>query len=152
MSSNDITSTKRLLVACTKSIAEKLGLKKREKKRVETPRWKRRLKQDVAELRRSLCKLKRKHQGELRNNEGKARIEKKYKVHEKGIQVVIEELKQRTVAKSEKIRRYNHRNEQFRLNRMFLNNQAKVYRELDGSPQENVAPDADDALAFWRSI
>ena len=27
-----------------------------------------------------------------------------------------------------------------------------MYRELDGSLQENVAPDADDALTFWSSI
>ena len=119
---------------------------------METPRWKRRLEQDVVELRRSLGKLERKHQGEQRNNQGMARIEKKYKVHEKGIKIVIEDLKQRIIDKSEKIKRYSNRNEQFRWNRMFLKNQAKVYRELDGSLQENVAPDADDALTFWSSI
>ena len=27
-----------------------------------------------------------------------------------------------------------------------------MYRELDGSPQENMAQDADDASAFWSSI
>ena len=116
---NDITSTNRLLVACTRLITERLWMKEGEKKRMETPRWKRRLEQDVAELRRSLSKLKCKHQGEQRNNQGMARIKKKYKVHEKGIKIVIEELKQRVIAKSEKIKRYSNRNEQFRLNRMF---------------------------------
>ena len=67
---NDITSTNRLLVACTRLITERLWMKEGEKKRMETPRWKRRLEQDVAELRRSLIKLERKHQGEQRSNQG----------------------------------------------------------------------------------
>ena len=58
-----------------------------------------------------------------------ARIQRKYKVQEKGIRVVIEELKQRIVAKSEKIKRYSNRNEQYRINRMFVNSQARVCQE-----------------------
>ena len=106
----DITATNRLVIACTRLVAERLGLRERVKKKTETPRWKRRLENDVAELRRSLSRLEQKEKGELRDDVRLARIQRKYKVQQKGIHVVIEELKQRIVAKSEKIKRYSNRN------------------------------------------
>ena len=48
------------------------------------------------------------------------------------LNVVIAELKQRVVAKDEKLRKYEQRKQQYRQNRMFEYDQKKLYKELDG--------------------
>ena len=148
----DITATNRLVIACTRLVAERLGLRERVKKKRETPRWKRRLENDVAELRWSLSRLEQKEKGELRDDVRLARVQRKYKVQQKGIRVVIEELKQRIVAKSEQIKRYSNRNEQYQINRMFVNSQARVYQELDGNTNGHLVPEANESSEFWGGI
>ena len=55
----------------------------------------------------------------------------KYRVKRKGLKTVIEELKQRMLAKSAKVERYEQRIEQFRQNRIFDLDQKKIYTELN---------------------
>ena len=55
----------------------------------------------------------------------------KYRVKRKGLKTVIEELKQRMLAKSEKVKRYEQRIEQFRQNSIFDFDQKKIYAELN---------------------
>ena len=65
--------------------------------------------------------LTRKLKGEL-GSKKKQKIKKlyeKYRVKRKGLKTVIEELKQRMLAKSAKVKRYEQRIEQFRHNRAF---------------------------------
>ena len=54
----------------------------------------------------------------------------KYGIKRKGLTTVIEELKQRLLAKAAKIKRYGDRITQYRQNRMFAVEQKKVYKEL----------------------
>ena len=49
----------------------------------------------------------------------------------KGLKTVIEKLKQRMLAKSSKVKRYQQKIEQFRQNRIFDLNQQKIYAELN---------------------
>ena len=58
----------------------------------------------------------------------------KYRVKRKGLKIVIEELKQRTLANSARVKRYEHRTEQFRQNRIFDFDQNKI--KLRGIKQE----------------
>ena len=46
---------------------------------------------------------------------------------------MIEKLKQRMLAKSRKVKRYEQRIEQFRQNRVFDIEQKKIYAELNGN-------------------
>ena len=55
----------------------------------------------------------------------------KYNIKLKTLSVVIEELKQRVVAITAKVRRYQERVDSFRQIRMFQNNQRQFYRELN---------------------
>ena len=81
------------------------------------------------------------------------KLEEKYRVKNKGIKTVIEELKQRMIAKSEKIKRFDQRINQFRINRMFLNDQKKVYEELNGKEaRTNDIPNAEESKRFWGDI
>ena len=58
------------------------------------------------------------------------RLERKYSIRAKRLNVVIEELKQRITAIATKVRRYQGRVDS-RQNRLFENNQSQFYRELD---------------------
>ena len=69
----------------------------------------------------------------------------KYKVKRKGLKTVIEELKQRMLAKSAKVKRYEQRIEQFRQNRIFDLNQQKIYAELNRNEiSSNDVPNAEE--------
>ena len=52
----------------------------------------------------------------------------KYRVKRKGLKTVIEELKQRMLEKSTKVKRYDQRIEQFRQNRIFDSTKRKSTR------------------------
>ena len=135
--------------------AEQIGLKKKEFRSKKEPWWKRRIEGDIKQIRKDLNILERRLKDEL-GQKKKAklqRIEDKYWVKNKGIKTVIEELKQRMIAKSEKIKRYDHRINQFRLNRMFNIDQKKVYKELNGGEvRTNDVPNAEESKKFWGDI
>ena len=66
---------------------------------------------------------------------------------------MTEELKQRTLAKSAKVKKYEERNEQFRANRIFDRDQKKIYAELNGNAiRSNDMPNADECTKFWADI
>ena len=57
-------------------------------------------------LRKEISKLERKKKGHKKGGKGLTQIEKKYNVRKKGLNVVIEELKQRVTAKAANLRRF----------------------------------------------
>ena len=82
------------------------------------------------------------------------RLERKYSLRVKRLNVVIEELKHRITAIAAKIRRYHGRVDSYRQKRLFENNQRRFYRELD---QEEVRCDDDQPVTeeskqFWGNI
>ena len=81
--------------------------------------WKRRIKQSIQELWKHINILERKKRGEIKQKQKYKVIEHKHRVKKKGLDVVLEELKQRIQAKTTKIKRYDHRIEQYRINRLF---------------------------------
>jgi len=46
-------------------------------------------------------------------------LSERYKIDQKGLSTVLEELKQRVLAKMAKIKHYNERIQQYRQNRLF---------------------------------
>ena len=70
---------------------------------------------------------------ELKDEVGhkKARFQKlkeKYRVNRKGLKTVIEKLRQRMIAKSAKIKRYEQRIDQFRQNKLFSVDQKNIIK------------------------
>ena len=112
----NITQTNDLIRASSVWVAGELGMRGIEWRKKNEPKWKRRLQGEIMRLRQNLSLLERERKGELRN--GRSRelkdLEEKYRVESKGIEIVIEELKQRMIAKSAKIKRYEQRITQFR--------------------------------------
>ena len=108
------------------------------------PMWKRRLQNKIKELKKDLRQLdawKVKDTSGFRHWE---RLERKYSIWVKRLNVVIEELKQRITAIAAKVRRYQGRIGRYRQNRLFENNQRQFYRELD---QEEERCDDDQPVA-----
>ena len=63
---------------------------------------------------------------------------------------MIEELKQRIIAKSSKLKRYEQRITQFRRNRTFNVDQKNIYMELNGSAMRSTdVPNAEESRIFW---
>ena len=71
----------------------------------------------------------------------------------KGFKVVIEELKQRISAKSEKLRFYRAQGNQHRQNKLFRCNQKALCQELSGKVRPAQVPsNAEEAKEFWSIL
>ena len=151
----NLTDANKLIGAVAIYISKKVGLKTGNARRntKKEPWWKRRIKGTIEELRKHVNILQRNKLGELTRKERYKELERKYQIKKKGENVVIEELKQRLQAKAAKLKRYEQRVNQFRINRLIQQDQKKVYQEFNGmSKNEGVAPDAEESEQFWSNI
>ena len=85
--------------------------------------WKRRLQNKIKELRKGLNQVETSKDKDISNIRHWERLETKYSIRVKRLNVVIEELKQRNTAIAAKVRRYQGRVDNYRQNRLFENNQ-----------------------------
>ena len=101
----NITQTNNLIKAAGVWVADQLGLKKYEGGKKKDPWWKRHIEEDIKQLRKYISILKRAKKGQIGAcKDGKAKlVEEKYGVKGKGLSTVIEELKQKILAKTAKI-------------------------------------------------
>ena len=152
----NITDTNKLINATAIYIGRQIGLTVGgcEGKGSKEPRWKRRIKDSIAELRRHVNILERSKQGKLKRKEKYTKLERKYNIKQKGEKVVIEELTQRLLAKSAKLKRYEQRIHRYKVIRLFQQDQKRVYQEMNGtsSSLSEVRPDAGESQQFWRDI
>ena len=82
------------------------------------------------------------------------RLEGKYSIGVKRLNVFIEELKQRITAIAAKIRRCQRERDSYRQNRLFENNQRQFYRELDQEEErcDDDQPVAEESKQFLGNI
>ena len=150
---NTITETNDLVYAVSNYAAKKLGIKTCKIRPTKEPWWKRRLNEDTKCLRHDLNTLERERKGQVKNRSKLEQVEKKYQVKSKKLNTVIEELKQRLVAKAAKVKRYEQRGEQFKQNRLFDQDQKRFYQQLNGNTgQERIIPNAEESKEFWNEI
>ena len=90
-------------------------------------------------LRRDVSQIEDWKAGNLKNKDIMNRLEKTYKIEDKSLAVVSEELKQRITAQAAKIQRFDKRTAQYRQNRDFQLNQKRLYAGLQGETQ-SAAP------------
>ena len=76
------------------------------------------------------------------------------KVTDKLLEAVIEELKQRVVTTSAKLRRYEARTEQYAQTGMFLTNQAKLFdwKRMEKNRSNVIIPGIQQSVKFWNEI
>ena len=116
-----VTQTNKAAMAAALWVAKEVGVKKDKTGGKKEPWWKRRIESDITNLRRDINRLEWERRGET-GGKGKKKIKKlntKYKVKKKRVNLVIEELKQRLIAKKTKVKRYEQRISQFRQNQLF---------------------------------
>ena len=116
--------------------------------------WKRRFQNKVKELRKDLTQIEASKDKGISNFRHWERLERKYSIRVKRLNVLIEELKQRITAIAATVRRYQGRVDSYRQNRLFENNQRQFYWELD---QEEERCDDDQSVGeeskqFWGNI
>ena len=150
---NDITELNDTIMACAKIITEKFCRSGEQRQTRGDPAWKVRLQQKLEVIRSDLSKVVE-CRGRDYDDPMRTRLEKKYRIRNKGYDVVIEELKQDLSAVSQKIKRYTERVEQYNQNRTFVNNQKRFYQELQGKGTNisDEAPDKEESREFWQGI
>ena len=130
----NITQTNNLIKAPGVRVADQLGLKKHERGKKKDSWWKRHIEENIKQLKKDiniLERVKKRKVGARKEDKAKL-VEEKYRVKRKGLTTVIEELKQRILAKAAKISRYEQRIQQYRINTLFKVDKKKVYNEFNG--------------------
>ena len=117
----NITQTNNLIKAVDVWVADQLGLKNYEGRKKKDPWWKRRIEEDIKQLKKDINIHERVKKGQIGAcKEGKAKlVEEKYRLQRKSLTTVIGELKQRILAKAAKISRYEQRIQQYNVDRLF---------------------------------
>ena len=150
----NLSGTNNLIKACSIYVGVAVGLKpvQMRQRNTKEPWWKGRIQSSMTEICRHINILERKKQGDLKKDVKYRILDRKYFIKNKGVDVVLEELKQRLQAKSNKIKRYEQRIEQFRINKLFQQDQKKVYQQLNGKTGNYEKPDARDSKEFWSNL
>ena len=156
INTNNITETNALIYAGAKLVTELMG-KKTEinngTQRRTIPPAKRRVMQQIDEMRKHLSWIEEIVKGKLKNKNSKETLEKKYNLTEKGTAAVREDLKQRIKAKSATIERFEARTKAYKQNRLFNTNQKRLYEELrEGTPDESAIPEVEPTKRYWENI
>ena len=108
---------------------------------------------EINKVRKHINILEHHQRGEIKRKEKYEELERKYNIKKKGIRTVKEELKQRLHAKTAKLKRYEERMNQYKINRMFVQNQKRVYQQMDGIRNINIEkPNAEEIKQFWTNI
>ena len=84
-----------------------------------------------AGLNRNINLLTRHKNGEVKSRKVE-KLYEKFRFRQKGLGTVLEEIKQRVLAKVAKIERYNERIKQHKKSRLFTIDQKKLFAELNG--------------------
>ena len=119
---HSITKTNELFYAGTVVVTNRLGVKIDKVAGRKEPMWKRRLKNKIKELRKDLSQLEASKDKDISNFRHWEKLQKKYSIRVKRLNVVIEELKQRITAIAAKVGRYQEGVDSYRQNRLFENN------------------------------
>ena len=150
---HSITKTNELFYAGAFVVTNKLGVKIDKVAGRKEPMWKRRLQNKIKELRKDLSQLEASKDKGVSNSRHWERLERKYSIRVKRLNVVVEELKQRITAISAKVRRYQGRVDSYRQNRLFENSQRQFYRELDQEEErcDDDQPVPEKSKQFWEN-
>ena len=163
-----LTSLNTLLLAVAHTVRDRIGeppprdadsdSPNANTKKVKAPLWKRRLDRSVLLLRGDLSRLTEMSQGKRLKESTQLELNRRYPLLKcKGLPTTIEEVKQRLLAKSAKIRRYNKKSQTYRQNHLFETHQRNFYRSLGNPPDPattQLAAEADPEkyTGFWGGI
>ena len=116
------------------------------------PPWKRHLGKQLTELRADLRKLNEMSSSRLQNKKVRLELNEKYRIKEKGLNHITEDVKQRVKAKAYKILRYTNRNEGYQQNKLFQTNQKCQLNQLRGEDVQQENPEDETSKRLWEGI
>ena len=123
LKTHSIKKTNELFCSGAIVVTNRLGVKIDMVAGRKKPMWKRRLQNKIKKLRKDLRQLEASKDNGISNFRHWERLERKYSIRVKTLNVVIEELKQRITAIAAKVRRYQGWVDSYRQKRLFENNQ-----------------------------
>ena len=106
---HSITKTNELFYAGAFFVTNRLEVKINKVARRKEPVWKRRFQNKIKELRKDLSQIEASKDKDISNFRHWEKLERKYSIRVKRLNVVVEELKQRITAIAAKVRRYQGR-------------------------------------------
>ena len=109
-----VTKTNELFYAGAFVVTNRLGIKIDKVDERKEPMWKRIVQNNIKELRKDLSQLEASKDKGISNFRHWERLERKYSIRVKRLNVVIEELKQRITAIASKVRRCEGRVDSYR--------------------------------------
>ena len=151
---HSITKTNELFYAGAFVVTNRLGVNIDKVAGRKEPMWKRRLQNKSKGLRKGLSQLEASKGKGISNFRHWERLERKYSIRVKKLNVVIEELKQRITAITAKVRRYQGQVDSYKQNRLFENNQRQFYRILSQEEErcDDDQPVAEESKQFLENI
>ena len=105
----NLTALNKIAYAAAITITMEMGFKIGKRPKPPAPAWKIRIQRKIDKLRRDLSQVEAWKTNSLKNGDVKARLETTYRITEKGLLLVAEELKQWVVAMGAKLQRYDKR-------------------------------------------
>ena len=149
---NNITETNALMYAGAKLVTELMGKKTETNnttQRRTIPPAKRRVMQQIDEMRKHLAWIEEIIKGKLITRNSKDTLEKKYNITERGTAAVKEDLKQRIKAKSATIERFEARAKAYRQNKLSNTNQKRLHERLrNGGSEQSAIPEAEPTRRY----
>ena len=121
---HSITKTNELFYTGAVVVTNRLGVKIDKVAWRKEPMRKRRLQIKIKELRKDLSQIEASKDKDISNFRHWERLERKYGIRVKRLNIVIEELNQRITSIVAKVRRYQGWVDRYRQNRLFENNQS----------------------------
>ena len=152
----DITTLNGLIYSAATVITRHCGVKLVKKKQTahKQPAWKRKIEKEIEQWRGEISILEEVSKGSRVKSGKVAKLKGKYKIRDPSdIPPITETLKQKVLAKAQRVRRYEKRGKFFRQNRIFKTDAKKFYRQL-GKGQQKVekVPSVNEIEDFWKNI
>ena len=152
----NITETNNLAYAGARLVVELMEIKNPQndpsKQQPNYPPWKRLLEKQLTELGADLSKLNKMSASRLQNKKVRKELNEKCRIQEKGLNHIIEDVKQRVKAQAHKIQRYKNRNKGYQQNKLFQTNQKCLLNQLRGEDAQQENPEAEPSKRLWEGI
>ena len=99
-----------------------------------------------------MSKLNEMSASRLQNKNVRKELNEKYRIQEKGLNHIIEDVKQRMKAKAHKIQRYTNRNKGCQQSKLFQTNQKRLLNQLRGEKAQQEKPETEPSKRLWGGI
>ena len=154
VATNNITELNTLIYAAAKLVekcvhGDRRG-DQRSSERPSMPPWKIRMTKNIEGLRQDVNRLT---SAKCNNGRIPYYLHRKYRLDARGINEALEDAKQRLIALSHRLKRYEERNKQYRMNKLFQSNPRKVYQQLRGRDNDDVElQDKELTRNYWQEL